>query len=351
MDEPITTYTTHTAGSLVNRWQTLCVRREHARPLYQNNRIVAIGWVCVCLVATIYTLFVWPFSSFTSHLSGLIGTVLFWGVLSVFLLIAIHLGWRHPRIRTLRAARSNARRRGCRLVCRLKIACIFGRRGRRSLVRSIHRRGLPPLICFGIKPDPAAFDAVQLTEQQNIFSGARNYGTARPSLTRGTGVLIALGLFLSSTYFITGDISVWVFITAWLLGAVVWRVFRNLQGQYGPGQFQRRGLLHNVLIDLDGVYDNALFRRERVFSPSQSVLIFELQAHPREWRLMDSRTAKVIVRLIDPEGRESTFKLIGVDNPSIADLGARWLEGWRVGQHPHTPTVRQPDHMHNAFVK
>jgi hypothetical protein len=334
MDVPAATDTAPSTGNPPNRWLTLRIPREHARPLYQFDPVATVGWIWLSYLATVFTLYVLPFGSYTSRLPSDINTALFWGVLVAFSLIAICLGWLHPRIRSLRAARSNARRRGSRLVCRLKIARMFGRRGRRSLVRSIHRRGLPPLICIGIKPDPAAFDAVQLTEQQNIFSGARNYGTARPSLTRGTGVLIALGLLFSSSYFITGTVNTWVFFTALLVCLVVWRAFRNSQGQYGPGRFQRHCLLHNVLVDLDGVYDNALFRSEQIFRPSQSVLFFELQAHPREWRLMDPRTAKVIVRLIDSKGRESTFKLIGVDNPSIADLGARWLHGWGLPRAP-----------------
>ncbi len=224
--------------------------------------------------------------------------------------------------------------RGERLGGRLWVADAFGARGRRGLVRWVHRRGLPPMLFAGIEPDSQAFAEVQVEEQVSLFSDPRSYPVARPALFRG-------GFSLPLILGIVGVMTVSEFLGLWdglwtgialICGLAAWRTFANRRGKFGRAEFDPNGVFRVLLVDLSGVSDSQLGREERHFAPSDSLLLIEIEGGPASWRGRNPLTVPVRVTLIDERGRSSMFRLFGTDNPSIADLGARWLEGWRMAK-------------------
>ncbi len=335
---PSTKQSAHAAESNTARVPYVAVSSaaaSHARgrSLIRIARRVQFGWAALGSAALLASAFQYtPGASHDPHLVS----VLLW--IAAACAGSAPIGWWMLRVHNRRSAleflRSSKRCTDRRLGARLWAAQAFGDRGRRSLTRWVHRRSLPPILFAGSEPESIAFAEVQVQEQISLFSDPRPYPTQRPAFFGGQVSLpMILGIFgiITVTEFIGFADSLLTGLAV-VCGIAAWRAFASRRGDYGRAQHDPNGIFRVVLVDVSGVTDSSVGRQERHFTPSDGLLFFEIEGGPDYWRSRNHLTTSVRVTLMNGHGGMSMFRLIGTDHPSIADLGARWLEGWRMAK-------------------
>lgn len=241
----------------------------------------------------------------------------------------------------LRAARASSTPEA-RIAARVRIAQAFGRRGRSSLARWVNRRGHPPLICIGLRPDPHAFAEVDVDQEREIYRNSRPFAVQRAfdqecitSVMENYVIFLILYTTcckLSST----DDLSNPTVVTVIACMVILLGVFYIRNGTQRTGSvFGLRKILGMKLCARSDSIEFIGLRNRTAFDPQNGVMILLPRDRPSEFnKFQDPLTMGIRVRLISSSGDQHILRLTGADNPSIADLGARWLHGWGLPRAP-----------------